>query len=243
MADNPADNLISRVSQLADTHLYLVRNISTGLAVAGVILFTRSIRLTTKFTNANDIPGKFIKKNVKLRGKLICINERILEVEHVPISIPLISHLQRRWQPHGSLLVRLAGVELTDNGKIWLQEKLRPSETLWFQLLNREDSVLDCFIMINRKRLFNECLNVELVRQGLGKVIHIPGLQQDSMHYWKFYKRLLKAEVQAQKKGKGLWKEESHFELLANKIQNNIFVEHLKRLPGWVRNYLKKYQS
>uniref|UniRef100_F6Z7C8 Chromosome 3 open reading frame 33 n=1 Tax=Xenopus tropicalis TaxID=8364 RepID=F6Z7C8_XENTR len=92
-----ADNLISKVSQLADNHLTLVRNISTGLAVAGVLLFARSIRLTSKFTSAKDIPLEFIKKNVKLRGKLLSITGDTLEVEHVPISLPIVAAFQSKW--------------------------------------------------------------------------------------------------------------------------------------------------
>ncbi|XP_039345609.1 protein C3orf33 homolog isoform X6 [Mauremys reevesii] len=72
-------------------------NISTGMAIAGVILFAKSIKLTTKFTSALDIPVEFIEKNVKLRGKLCHITEKGLEVEHVPISLPFLSSLQRKY--------------------------------------------------------------------------------------------------------------------------------------------------
>uniref|UniRef100_A0A3Q1JB58 Uncharacterized protein n=1 Tax=Anabas testudineus TaxID=64144 RepID=A0A3Q1JB58_ANATE len=38
-------NMVSVISQAADDHLTLVRNISTGLAIAGVIVIARSIKL------------------------------------------------------------------------------------------------------------------------------------------------------------------------------------------------------
>lgn len=95
-AGGDASSAISKVSEWADEHLRLIRNISTGMAVAGIILFARSIKLTSKFTKGIDIPVEFIEKNVKLRGRVLQITERGLEVEHVPITIPFISSWQKR---------------------------------------------------------------------------------------------------------------------------------------------------
>ncbi|XP_044145891.1 protein C3orf33 homolog isoform X3 [Bufo gargarizans] len=161
-----ADNVIAKASGLLDSHLYILRNISTGLAIAGIVLCARSIRLVTKFTQAKDIPEQFIKKNVKLRGKVVCVTEETIEIDHIPISLPVLRSVQKKWHGQGSLLVRLAGVELTQDGKIWLQNNLQPSEMLWFQLLNREDSMLDCFVFINRGGFINDCLNVVLLKEG-----------------------------------------------------------------------------
>ncbi|KAM4771128.1 protein C3orf33 homolog [Rhinophrynus dorsalis] len=238
----PTDNFISKASQLADKHINIVRNISTGLAVAGVVLFANSIKLTTKFTSAKNIPAKFIEKNVKLRGKLVSIGEQGLEVEHVPISLPFIASFQKRWYSHSTLLVRLAGVELTPSGKIWLREKLQPSQMLWFQLLNREDSMLDCFILVNKGIFSSDCLNIDILREGLGKTTHIPGLHQDSANYWKFYKRLIQAEMMAQKKGRGLWKEHNQLNMLSDRMINNIIIHPLKQLTSSIVYYWKKYR-
>uniref|UniRef100_A0A8D3CY67 Chromosome 3 open reading frame 33 n=1 Tax=Scophthalmus maximus TaxID=52904 RepID=A0A8D3CY67_SCOMX len=41
----PSQNVVSAISQFADDNLTLVRNISTGLAIAGVLVIARSIRL------------------------------------------------------------------------------------------------------------------------------------------------------------------------------------------------------
>ncbi|XP_073529171.1 protein C3orf33 homolog isoform X2 [Phyllobates terribilis] len=199
----PGDNVVAKTSRLLDSHLYLVRNISTGLAIAGIFLCARSIRLITKFTSAKDIPEKFIKKNVKLRGKVIQVTGETIEIDHVPISLPILRSIQQRWHGQGSLLVRLAGVELTQNGKVWLQDNLHPSQVLWFQLLNREDSMLDCFVFINRGGFINDCLNVLLLREGLGRTAHIRGVYQGPGQHLPFYKRLLQAEIKAQKAQKG----------------------------------------
>ncbi|XP_029472417.1 protein C3orf33 homolog isoform X2 [Rhinatrema bivittatum] len=177
--DSP--NLAARLSEFVDAHLQLIRNVSTGLAVAGVILFARSIKLTTKFKRAADIPEEFIGKNVKLRGRLLHVTEEGLEVEHVPISLPFISSWQRRLQSNGSLLIRLAGVELTQNGRLWLREWLKPSEMLWFQLLRRDESALDCFVLLNRGLFLGAahpavfCLPMEMDGRTCGSVSDLAG--------------------------------------------------------------------
>ncbi|XP_043329872.1 protein C3orf33 homolog isoform X2 [Cervus elaphus] len=146
--DRAAPNVVARISQWADDHLRLVRNISTVMAVAGVMLLLRSVRLTSKFTHSSDIPVEFVRKNVKLRGRLRRITENGLEIEHIPITLPVISSWRK--EPCGVLLVKLAGVELTETGKVWLQKELKPSQVLWFQLLGKENSALFCYLLVNK---------------------------------------------------------------------------------------------
>ncbi|NXI62815.1 CC033 protein, partial [Anseranas semipalmata] len=183
---------------------------------------------TTKFTNALDIPVEFVEKNVKLRGKLHHITEKGLEVEHIPISVPIITSIQRKWQSKGLLLIRLAGVELAPSGLVWLQKELKPSQMIWFQLLGRDDLALECLVLVNKGRFLSVCLNEEILRQGLGRTARIEGLPHDSRLYWKLHKRLLQAELKALKKNKGIWKEESFSERITDRISNNKFVQTLK---------------
>ncbi|XP_014889197.1 protein C3orf33 homolog isoform X3 [Poecilia latipinna] len=145
-------NVVSAISQLADDNLTLVRNISTGLAVAGVIVIARSIRVITKFQAASEIPVRFIEGNVSLRGKVRSITERGIEVEHVPIYLPIISPLllKHRDASTSPLLVHLAGVELTPEGKTWLQKNLVPPQTVWLKLISREDDMLHCLVSQSR---------------------------------------------------------------------------------------------
>ncbi|KAM6443110.1 protein C3orf33 homolog [Liasis olivaceus] len=228
-------NYVARLSEWADAHLTLVRNISTGMAIAGVILLAKSIKLTTKFTNVLEIPPEFIKKNVKLRGQLHRISERGLEIEHVPITLPIISSLQKRWHSDGLLLVRLAGVELTPDGVIWLKEEIKPSQMIWFQLLGRKNSGLDCFVIVNKGRFSSICLNEEILQQGLGKTVRIEGLAHESRIYWKLHKRLLQAELKAVKKKKGIWEEETFIEKLKGHISNYKCIQKLKQFATWLR--------
>ncbi|KAM6389222.1 protein C3orf33 homolog isoform 1-T1 [Pluvialis apricaria] len=227
---------LSRLSEWADAHLSLLRSLSSGLAVAAVLVLARSVRMTTKFTSASDIPVGFVEKNVKLRGKLHQITEKGLEVEHIPISVPFITSLQRKWQSKGLLLVRLAGVELAPSGMAWLQQELKPKEMIWFQLLGREDLALECLVLVNKGRFLSVCLNEEILRQGLGRTARIEGLHHDSRLYWKLHKRLLRAELKALKKNKGIWREESYSERIRDRISNNKFVQTLKQFASWLRS-------
>ncbi|XP_077016958.1 protein C3orf33 homolog isoform X2 [Tamandua tetradactyla] len=182
-------------------------NISTGLAIVGITLLLRSVRLTSKFTNSSGIPVEFIKRNVKLRGRLHRITEDGLEIEHVPITLPIISSWRN--EPRGVLLVKLAGVELTETGKVWLQNELKPSQLLWFQLLGKEKSALFCYLLVNKGKIFNVNLNEEILRRGLGKTVLVKGLNYDPEIYWTIHRNLLRAELTALRKGEGIWKEES----------------------------------
>ncbi|XP_029818173.1 protein C3orf33 homolog [Manacus vitellinus] len=190
---------------------------------------------TTKFTSALDIPVEFVEKNVKLRGKLHHVTEQGLEVEHIPISIPFITAIQRKWQSEGLLLIRLAGVEVAPSGTAWLQRELSPQQHMWFQLLGREGSALDCLVLVNKGRFLSMCLNEELLSQGLGRAARIEGLPHESRLYWKLHKRLLRAELKALKKNKGIWKEEKKSERIQDHISSNKFVQRLKQFVRWFR--------
>ncbi|KAM6062660.1 protein C3orf33 homolog [Chlamydotis macqueenii] len=227
---------LSRFSEWADAHLSLLRNLSTGMAVAGVLVLARSLRMTTKFTSVLDIPVEFVEKNVKLRGKVHRVTEKGLEVEHIPISIPFIAAMQRRWQSKGLLLVRLAGVELAPSGVAWLQQELKPKQVVWFQLLGREDVALECLVLVNKGRFLSVCLNEEILRQGLGRTARIEGLHHDSRLYWNLHKRLLRAELKALKKSKGIWKEETYSEKITDRISNSKLVQTLKQFVSWLRS-------
>ncbi|KAG8136070.1 hypothetical protein E2320_009044, partial [Naja naja] len=136
---------------------------------------------------------------------------------------------------NGLLLVRLAGVELTSDGVIWLKEEMKPSQMIWFQLLGRKESALDCFVIVNKGRFSSICLNEEILRRGLGKTVRIEGLAHESRIYWKLHKRLLQAEMKAVKKKKGIWKEETFIEKLKEHISNYKFIQKLKQFAIWLR--------
>uniref|UniRef100_A0A8C4E0J1 TNase-like domain-containing protein n=1 Tax=Dicentrarchus labrax TaxID=13489 RepID=A0A8C4E0J1_DICLA len=157
--------------------------------VAGYIL-TLVLRSLTKFQAASEIPARFIERNVSLRGKVHSVTERGVEVEHVPIHVPVLS----------PLLSKHKGVELTPEGRVWLQKNLAPAQTVWLKLISREDDTLHCLVY---------CMNEEVLRLGLARTAPVVGVLPDSRLYWRLQKRLHRAEVKAERKGRGLWKEDS----------------------------------
>ncbi|XP_067898323.1 protein C3orf33 homolog isoform X2 [Heterodontus francisci] len=203
-------------------------------------MFARSIRLITKFTNAVEIPDNFIEKGIKLRGRVHRVMENGLEVEHIPITLPIISSLQRRWQSNGHLMIRLAGLQMTDEGKTWLREQIKPSRVVWFQPLRRANSFIDCIVRLNKGGFFSVSLNEEILRKGLGRAVSIEGLHSNPKLYWKLQTRLLKAELKALKKGEGIWKEPTLFERISNNLQNSKILHNLHNLISWVRSLRKK---
>ncbi|XP_063060449.1 protein C3orf33 homolog isoform X2 [Engraulis encrasicolus] len=191
--DEKDKNLITVLSKFADDNLTIVR--------------------ITKFNAASEIPTRFIERNVSLHGRVCRLTEEGLEVEHIPIHIPVLSRLLVKCQTGATpLQVRLAGVELTAEGRDWLRRQLEPAETpptVWLKLIRREGDTLHCLVSKGRGLMLSTCLNDELLRQGLARSAPILGLDHRSRVYWRLHKRLMKAELQAERKGRGLWKEES----------------------------------
>ncbi|XP_034719055.1 protein C3orf33 homolog isoform X2 [Etheostoma cragini] len=225
-------NVVALISQFADDNLTLVRNISTGLAVAGVIVIARSIKLLTKFQAASEIPARFIEKNISLRGKVHSITERGLEVEHVPIHLPVLSPLlsKHKGACTSLMLVHLAGVELTPEGRVWLQKNLVPSQTVWLKLISREDDILHCLVSQSRGLMWSYCLSEKVLMLGLARTVPLVGVQHDSRLYWRLHKRLHRAEVKAEKKGRGLWKQDSLWERASKAVKDNPLFRLMRRI-------------
>ncbi|XP_017292701.1 protein C3orf33 homolog isoform X2 [Kryptolebias marmoratus] len=225
-------NVVTVISQFADDNLSLVRNISTGLAVAGVIVIARSIRLITKFQAASEIPARFIVRNVSLRGKVHSVTEEGIKVEHVPIYVPVLSPLLSKHKDvcTSLLLVRLAGVELTPEGKLWLQKNLTPAQTVWLKLISREDNALNCLVSQSKGSAWSFCTNEELLRLGLARSAPIIGAPPDSRLYWRLHRRLHRAEVKAERKCRGLWKQESLWERTSKALRDNSLIRLMRRV-------------
>lgn len=73
-------------------------------------------------------------------------------------------------------------------------------------------------------------VNEEMLRQGLARSSPILGLDHHSKVYWSLHKRLLRAEHQAERKGRGLWRESTLWERASAAIRENMVVKGIKRL-------------
>ncbi|XP_078672215.1 protein C3orf33-like [Branchiostoma floridae x Branchiostoma belcheri] len=192
-----------------DEHVNAVRNVSTVLAIAGVAFAARSVRMFTKFYTVADIPPHFIQKNLRLQGKVVHVKEQHLLVEHIPILHIRIPFLMKKAK--GTLGVHLAGVKFEEGAVDWLKENVHTKAVFFKMLQVNSSQELDCVVTTRRPGwrgyLFSSmCLNEELVRRGLGKVAPIEGLQVGNT-YVKLTKRLLRAELVAERKRRGVWTE------------------------------------
>ncbi|KAJ7995375.1 hypothetical protein DPEC_G00243910 [Dallia pectoralis] len=225
------ENIISSISQFVDDHLTIFRNISTGLAIAGVVVISRSITLLTRFRTASEVPALFIEKHVVLRGRVHAVAEKDLKVEHVPIYVPLLSRfLDKRDGGVSPLAVRLAGVELTPQGKAWLEQHLNTAQMVWLKLISREDEALHCLVSVSRGQVRSLCVNEEVLRLGLARIVPVYGLQYDSRFQLQLHKRLLRAQVKAEQKRRGMWKEDSLWERTKLAVQENALVRLIGRI-------------
>ncbi|KAF3692667.1 Protein C3orf33 Protein AC3-33 [Channa argus] len=227
-----SQNVVSLISKFADDNLTLVRNISTGLAIAGVIVIARSIKLITKFRAASEIPAHFIEKNVSICGKVQAITEKGLQVEHIPIYLPLLSPLLSKHKDvcTSLLLVHLTGVELTPDGRAWLQKNLAPGQTVWLKLISREEDTLHCLVSQTKRSMWSHCLNEEVLQLGLARSAPLSGVLPDSPLYWRLHKRLHRAEAKAERKGRGLWKEDGFWERASTAVRDNLLVRLMRRI-------------
>uniref|UniRef100_A0A671YES7 Chromosome 3 open reading frame 33 n=1 Tax=Sparus aurata TaxID=8175 RepID=A0A671YES7_SPAAU len=189
----------------------------------------RGLRSITRFRAASEIPARFIERNVSLRGKVHSVTERGVEVEHVPIYLPVISPLLSKHKGvlTSPMLVHLAGVELTPEGRVWLQKNLTPAQTVWLKLISREDDALHCLVSQSR---VSYCINEEVLRLGLARTAPIVGVLPGSRLYWRLHKRLHRAEVRAERKGRGLWKEDSLWERASKVARDSVLFRLMRRI-------------
>ncbi|XP_071216131.1 protein C3orf33 homolog isoform X4 [Salvelinus alpinus] len=131
------------------------------------------------------------------------------------------------------LAVRLAGVELTPEGRAWLEQHLSPAQTVWLKLVSREEETLHCLVSVSRGSLRSLCLNEEVLRLGLARTVPVSGLHPQSHLYLRLNQRLLKAEVKAERKGRGMWKEDSLWERTSQAVWDNSLVRLIRRIFKW----------
>ena len=76
-------------------------------------------------------------------------------------------------------------------------------------------------------------VNEELLKLGLARTVPVWGLPPQSRLHWRLHKRLLQSEVSAERKRRGLWKEDSQSEKASQIFRENRVVRFLMRLFKW----------
>lgn len=207
------NNILHTLTDLLDRYPRILQVFVTSSAVAGVLVIGRSVRLVTKFHRADTIPKEFIRKGVKLRGKVHGVKNGTILVEHLPIlPIPRWS-LRDSFQKEKNGFLRLfpAGVIMQHEGSKFLQKTLSDHPNVWFQLLSVDTAgQIEAIVMIRKNLFQSRNINLEILRLGLGRTqsLHASpskvtkNITRDSM----------KAELYAEKKRKGIWKQPSMVE-------------------------------
>ncbi|XP_077998592.1 protein C3orf33 homolog isoform X2 [Glandiceps talaboti] len=213
--------IFRKSTNFIDDHISAVRSISTVLAVFGIGYIIKSIRPFKKFQHVQEIPKEFIRKNMRLSGKVTSVKDGQLNVEHVPIvdiaTLPLIGSRLKR-NRHGDLPVYLGGVELLDGADPFMKLHV-DKRPVWFTILSvNKDGGIDCIVTLNKGWLRRMNVNETIIREGLGKATHIEGLTKNET-YLKISQRLIKAEMYAEKKGKGIWIKPSRWERSKESMQ------------------------
>lgn len=83
---------------------------------------------------------------------------------------------------------------------------------------------------VQKGSLRSYCMNEEVLRLGLARTAPVPGVLPDSRLYWRLHRRLHRAEVKAERKGWGLWKEDSLWERTSKAVSNNALFRLMKRI-------------
>lgn len=97
--------------------------------------------------------------------------------------------------------------------------------------------------LLTQGRFFNECLNVLLLKEGLGRAAYIANVHAERDHHWTFYKRLLQAEVRAQKSRKGIWEQENQLNILKNKMLTLGIFRRTKQLINLLVTHWKQFKK
>uniref|UniRef100_A0A8C4Q7W6 TNase-like domain-containing protein n=1 Tax=Eptatretus burgeri TaxID=7764 RepID=A0A8C4Q7W6_EPTBU len=174
----------------------VLQNVGAGLALTGLVFIGRSVRMFSWFRHATDVPAGFVRGGVRLRGRVCSASEGNLILEHLPI----ISFRKRT-----GLHVCLAGVDLTHDGKVWLESQLHPGDLVWFRLYERQGETLHCSVIRPKGWLFRRCLSEEVLERGFARVTSLPSSSSRHIKIWRLYRNLLRAELRAQRRRQGLW--------------------------------------
>ncbi|KAL9970332.1 hypothetical protein ACROYT_G022687 [Oculina patagonica] len=219
--DDDSD-ILTRFANFVDNNLKIFRHVTWILAGAGIILILRRTYVFRQFKAVSDVPTEFVAKNISFRGHVRELKQdNTLGVYHIPLVKSFkksYSSFDTETSAQSSLLaISLLGVEFREGGYKWLSDHVLSAKVQMTPLQVTKDNTLDCIVYKKKGWLSSMCVNEEMVRQGVAVTCHVPTLT-DSPLYHKLQRRLLKAELHAEKKGVGIWIRPSLLERLQNQL-------------------------
>uniref|UniRef100_A0A0N5AFZ9 TNase-like domain-containing protein n=1 Tax=Syphacia muris TaxID=451379 RepID=A0A0N5AFZ9_9BILA len=203
----------------------IVRGTILSVGLAGIAFFLRSTRLFTKFNSVSQIPKEFIKREFELKGQVRdLLPSGTLKVEHIPfVRLPKI--VTTRMDNKERLLnVRIAGLNMTNPGKQFLEKDLEiRGRKILFTVIKTSkdrDPVIDAEVTVQKNPFLHTNVNVELIRRGYAKVLSLDDPEhQKTLHdvpsYSRLVSKLLMCEKIADRRGVGMWQRESWVESIA----------------------------
>ncbi len=78
--------------------------------------------------------------------------------------------------------------------------------------------------------MWSYCVNEEVLKLGLARTAPLVGVLPDSRLYWRLHKRLHRAEVRAERKGRGLWKQDSLQERVSKTVRGSVLFRLMRRI-------------
>ncbi|KAF7991831.1 hypothetical protein HCN44_010632 [Aphidius gifuensis] len=185
--------------------------------LTGVGLMTALIRMRpfAKFSDPRKVPMRFIKNQTVLQGTVERIEPgktALLMVNHKPlVNIPRFG--QPKYLP-----VKIAGVNVTNNGISWLSTIVQ-GQKIEFIPLEKTNDYLNCKVNMLEENKVQLEIGKELARLGFGIVTDLPSIKNDNI---KSYKNALKsAQNYAKLHRNGEW----HFTIYPSiwwKIKNSM---------------------
>lgn len=217
------DDILTGFTNFVDNNLRVFRSLAWILAGAGVLLIVRRTHVFSQFRAVSDVPTEFVSKNISFHGIVKEVrSDNTLGICHIPLlrgfsKVHCSSDTAGISSQNNLLNVSLPGVELREGGHQWLTDNVRLAKVRMIPLQITANNTLDCILYKRQGWFQSRCVNEELIRQGVAVTVHVPTLAR-SLPYHELQRRLLKAELRAEKKGVGIWVKPSLLERLQNMI-------------------------
>lgn len=206
-------SFLNKAHDFIDTHPRTIHYGAYSLGVAGVVLILRSVHVGKFIKNVNEVPKRFITKGVHLQGNVKEIHsDGKIYVLHQPLldlRLPWNRSPRRDYLP-----MTLAFVDLTDQSRVWLKENLL-HKNVWIQVLKIEEE--NSYLPVGQAAIFQQkfvlwktCVNEKFIEDGLCKISQVPEHEIKSLtkKQTELLDKMISLEKIADKKGRGLWKEE-----------------------------------
>ncbi|XP_076762405.1 protein C3orf33 [Xylocopa sonorina] len=217
----------------SETDAKTVKVFSYGIASLSLAIALYRIKPFAKFRKPSSIPSRFLHKKVQLQGIVKYIEFRcdtLLIVDHKPL-IPLPRLNSKKYLP-----IKIAGLDVTNNGISWLQTIVN-GKKISFIPLTKEKDYVNCIVSMQQDEERIQ-IGEELTKLGFAVAkedpLKIMMKDQDVLNY---QKRLIRAQKWAQRKRNGHWHFVKHPTLLW-RIQQSLDEKMKSILPTFIARRL-----